>query len=188
MKAIESLAAAVATARKVVVLFNAFLIRAPRLKTILPSPLSPSLRGDCWLPFLAWARLVRLVMTDCAACRRANGAVSGHVSSDAADDRAFDASLCFGLKRRDCGDDDERRENSDLSFHLITLDVVERRRPFSVSRRVGVDGRALTGPFGWRQAPVAGASVGRLAGAGKKHRAKRQAPPDLSRGVFRSRS
>jgi hypothetical protein len=47
--------------------------------------------------------------------------MSGDVPSDAADDCAFDASLCLGLKGSDCGNDEERREKSRLKFHVASL-------------------------------------------------------------------
>jgi len=78
--------------------------------------ISPRRTGG--LAFLAWVRLVRLVMADSATCRCAKFAMTGHVPSDSADDRAFDTSLRLDLNRRDCGDDNEGCENSRLKSHL----------------------------------------------------------------------
>jgi hypothetical protein len=95
--------------------------RLCRILAVIASAIQTiSLRRARWLAFLAWMRLVRLVMANRATCRRAELAVSGHMPRDPADDRAFDTSLRLGLKRRDCGDDDQRGENSKLNFHVAT--------------------------------------------------------------------
>jgi hypothetical protein len=63
-----------------------------------------------------------------AACCCPKLAVSGHMPSDAADYGAPDASFSFGLKRRDCNNNDERRENFRMNFHVAFLYLFGRKR------------------------------------------------------------
>jgi hypothetical protein len=57
---------------------------------------------------------------DAAACRRSDLAMSDHVPGYGPDDCAFDTSLRVGLKRRHCGNDDERGEYSRPDFHVAS--------------------------------------------------------------------
>jgi hypothetical protein len=97
---------------------------AKLVKTLHFPFICPSLGLAGRRAFLAWARLVRLVMTDGAACGRAHAAVSTrHVSSDAANDCALDAAFGFDLIRRNGGDENERGEKSSFDFHVNTPDT-----------------------------------------------------------------
>jgi len=59
-------------------------------------------------------------MADDAARGRSELAMSDHVPGYGPDDCAFDTSLRVGLRRRHCGNDDERRENSRPNVYVAS--------------------------------------------------------------------